>query len=599
MSARDRDAHMQNALAWSLDKLTQKRPPDPIAYFASKLQTFHRITTNTRTAENFQCFVTHDEGVPAQGFAEIDVRFHLSNLANVQWSGDIELQSLSSTDGRWNEPVACSPGGDIGEFLSALAVFEFIRPDRLLTQDEVESSMVSFLETTKRQSFCYQTTRQAMENLANDLRGAVPKLDIQSPPPFIKDRLLRRLVVPDNIGSDFLRCRLDPFGTTSLPAGAPTAPPQSLPSTSVPPTLSQPLGPTQQQQQLSTPQTQRLLPQLLQQPQQQSPQQQQQQQQQQQAPTLGLAQQTSALGSSVPPLSATAASTAFSPAVPVVRPELVPMVITSFFNLWWRPSNRFRHKMRVDLVDGEHREGAIVHVRACAAPNGGTRTLLVAPRHSKTKHSLLFLNHVDAATMLRSELSVLFTDLFANFAGGLPAPSAAVQSNVRSTKAAGPGARDAASRVSGFPGAAESLSSTPARSRGVRGSDAASTAHDTPQSQQRRGARGAAPPPVSVQSSLESADALGISPARLPDGARVMRSGGLDSSDAQSTRSHMTASTSVVLNDLSPSLVVSEEVTPEQFLAHLESLAKRNLNDMLRRLGIQNLPVYTVTFAPV
>ncbi len=102
-------------------------------------------------------------------------------------------------DGRSPDALLGTPGGDAGEFILALFIYEgMLGGNRKLTQDAVDSFLINYLKLMKRDKFYMCTDDESLEHLEREL-GISLNIDmLRSPKQAYIEELLKALVKADN-----------------------------------------------------------------------------------------------------------------------------------------------------------------------------------------------------------------------------------------------------------------------------------------------------------------------------------------------------------------------------------------------------------------
>ena len=165
--------------------------------------------------------VDHFRGgrVSPRDFTAQDVRSFLGTPSSMRYVAT-RTQPLHDIDGRAasrpGSGVLGTPGGDAGEFVLALQVYETLRAGEPLALGDVGHLLTAYLAATKPRPFAMHTSRDAVEALASEME--VEDLDLQRPRAESADlraRLLGAcpagvvgpcgLLNPDNVGDLHLR----------------------------------------------------------------------------------------------------------------------------------------------------------------------------------------------------------------------------------------------------------------------------------------------------------------------------------------------------------------------------------------------------------
>jgi hypothetical protein len=113
--------------------------------------------------------------------------------------------SFRCLDGRVSEGILGTPGGDAGEFLLALLVYEDLI-DSPLNSTFVAEAFELYLKCMSHPRFYMCTDQSAVDHLAKEL--VLSDLDLFSPKPSQTAALLEALKEPDNIGDSHLSLML-------------------------------------------------------------------------------------------------------------------------------------------------------------------------------------------------------------------------------------------------------------------------------------------------------------------------------------------------------------------------------------------------------
>lgn len=126
---------------------------------------------------------------------------------------DVKANTLKDIDGRVAGPHLATPGGELGEFISALNEYERIIKQRL-TYKEVSVLLRGWLDWSNRPPVVFTTDLQAVEHLRKHLRvrgeaGTVVDLDLVNPPDDYKPGLRQDLRDGRNHGSRFIKALIN------------------------------------------------------------------------------------------------------------------------------------------------------------------------------------------------------------------------------------------------------------------------------------------------------------------------------------------------------------------------------------------------------
>jgi len=132
-----------------------------------------------------------------------DIRDSFEQLASLEWS-HVMQSSFSAMDGRNTEKVLSTPGGDMGEFIQAIAAFNKVT-GKTLTDDDVLRVFEKYLKVMTRSKFSYETDEKSYLRLAvatgcknlhvADMGGMKHK----------KAAYLSMIAAPEHIGDPFIR----------------------------------------------------------------------------------------------------------------------------------------------------------------------------------------------------------------------------------------------------------------------------------------------------------------------------------------------------------------------------------------------------------
>jgi hypothetical protein len=98
-----------------------------------------------------------------------DIRNLVGNIEELTYVVVPET-SFKCLDGRNNKGVIATPGGDAGEFILALSVYEdLLGGGRVLSQDNVDNFLTQYLKTMKPKKFYMCTDDKAIAHLEKEL----------------------------------------------------------------------------------------------------------------------------------------------------------------------------------------------------------------------------------------------------------------------------------------------------------------------------------------------------------------------------------------------------------------------------------------------
>lgn len=121
--------------------------------------------------------------------------------------GDLTYVNVGETgfhciDGRISEAALGTPGGDAGEFILALHIYEDMLGNfnRQLTQDAVDRFFAGYLQYMKQEKFYMCTDDEALNHLEADSGLEVNIETLRDPPEANKKDLMTYLLKPENTG---------------------------------------------------------------------------------------------------------------------------------------------------------------------------------------------------------------------------------------------------------------------------------------------------------------------------------------------------------------------------------------------------------------
>jgi hypothetical protein len=125
------------------------------------------------------------------------------NVANLEWA-HIAQSSFASFDGRNDEKILGTPGGDMGEFI--LAIHAYAKAASLtLTSQQIQDLFERYLNVMTRSKFFYETDEKAYIRLA--VATGCRNLHISEVGGMKRKReeILSQIAVPEHIGDPFIR----------------------------------------------------------------------------------------------------------------------------------------------------------------------------------------------------------------------------------------------------------------------------------------------------------------------------------------------------------------------------------------------------------
>lgn len=156
---------------------------------------------------NFACKVntvkvtTDNPGTNSSVTAE-SVRSAFQNVATIEWAHATQM-SFSPMDGRNSEKVLATPGGDMGEFIQAVASYAKTAAVTL-SQEDVTGMFRKYLKTMTREKFTYETDEFAYFRMAN--AAGCPGMHIADVASRVtRSAIIAALADPDSIGDPFIK----------------------------------------------------------------------------------------------------------------------------------------------------------------------------------------------------------------------------------------------------------------------------------------------------------------------------------------------------------------------------------------------------------
>jgi len=119
---------------------------------------------------------------------------------------EVTRSSFSCLDGRITEEALGAPGGDAGEFVLGLIVYEDIT-GKQLSEEEVQSTLEKYLECMGPSYFYMCTDADSVDHIEKEL--AVEDIEILSPQESLQEDILEVIDEPSNIGDLHLRLLIE------------------------------------------------------------------------------------------------------------------------------------------------------------------------------------------------------------------------------------------------------------------------------------------------------------------------------------------------------------------------------------------------------
>lgn len=163
------------------------------------------------SSHNFNCPVDEVDVVMDQKPEKVGdalepqhIRSHIGDPSTLEWA-HIGQHFFSDIDGRSEEKILATPGGDLAEFILALSAFEE-ETKTVLDQQTATGLMMDYISTMSRVKFFFDTSEHAFDNLTSAI--GCRNLDISDPPEEKKAQLLELITAPENVGSAHLKFML-------------------------------------------------------------------------------------------------------------------------------------------------------------------------------------------------------------------------------------------------------------------------------------------------------------------------------------------------------------------------------------------------------
>lgn len=143
---------------------------------------------------------------PGVGASLDDVKELIGNVEKLDYV-HVTNTEFTCMDGRHPNPVLSTPGGDAGEFILALSIYEdIVGNDFQLDQDKVTKLLGSYLKFMSTKKFDMCTDDEAISHL--EKRVDVIGFSLVNPQAQLRKELFKYIVEPENIGDLHLRAML-------------------------------------------------------------------------------------------------------------------------------------------------------------------------------------------------------------------------------------------------------------------------------------------------------------------------------------------------------------------------------------------------------
>mmetsp|Transcript_9372 Transcript_9372/g.18006 ORF Transcript_9372/g.18006 Transcript_9372/m.18006 type:complete len:358 (-) Transcript_9372:904-1977(-) len=255
--------------------------------------------------------LTQDREGTGASYDEISTKISGTDYTYVR----VTKSSFHSIDGRSSDKILGTPGGDAGEFILALLVYEDIS-GRQLTEDAVETYFKEWLNCMDASTFYMCTDDNAVAHLEKQL--SISGLDIQNPRSEYKDSLLTALEQSENEGDVHIHLMLK------------------------------------------------------------------------------------------------------SPDLYAIRAQTIKYFLRVFYSTLWNDSD-YKDMLTLDVLPGSHNEKAFLEIRTEDTCNLEQVSPLVSPRDGDSESLSVYVNHIDAASIRRAQLSEFFANKIARQADDITA----------------------------------------------------------------------------------------------------------------------------------------------------------------------------------
>lgn len=131
------------------------------------------------------------------------VRAAFQSVATLEWAHAPQM-SFSATDGRNDEKVLATPGGDMGEFIQALMAYGKVSKSDL-TQEQVNEMFTRYIKTMTAEKFTYETDEKSYVKLAIATGCRNLRIAEMAGMKRKKEALLEQIGNPEFIGDPFIK----------------------------------------------------------------------------------------------------------------------------------------------------------------------------------------------------------------------------------------------------------------------------------------------------------------------------------------------------------------------------------------------------------
>ena len=131
---------------------------------------------------------------------------------NIESFSKVSNASFRCIDGRVRKTGFSSLGGDAGEFLLALAVYENSIPKmepitqekkKFFTKEKIKIYFESYLRWMKSDTFYFCTDRQSISVIETEVESE--DFSLEDVKPNLRNKVLEKVILPENQGSKYLK----------------------------------------------------------------------------------------------------------------------------------------------------------------------------------------------------------------------------------------------------------------------------------------------------------------------------------------------------------------------------------------------------------
>ncbi|KAL4434746.1 hypothetical protein ABPG74_017166 [Tetrahymena malaccensis] len=139
-----------------------------------------------------------------QGMNQDTIRDIVGDVHSLQFVNPKEYYFMG-LDGRNTEPCLSTPGGDAGEFILALFIYEGMLQKRQLDQNSVDAFFKSYLQYMKSQKFYFATDDEAIFHMERETGLSISIDSLKNPSESNKADLLNALIKAENQGDRHIK----------------------------------------------------------------------------------------------------------------------------------------------------------------------------------------------------------------------------------------------------------------------------------------------------------------------------------------------------------------------------------------------------------